>query len=286
MKIKEMVFDLKPVNWIKGIFMVLIGILNTRYTIGIGRVASNIFIGLPTYFLISISMMLTVLIFKISSESSENNLKNVKRIGFIFGVVFLISYILSIYYVIVLNLNCFSLILVALIGAFLILSVYYLRNWEKKSLLIHIIESLSYSFGIIYGAILNTIMIPLYIFLFFMAAFLTQFSKDIITSYKYLAQEREKTDLSFPITFGVQKAQKIAFIFELIIIISLILPLFIGIYNAIMYLISMIFMVIIFGVISLLTLKLNLELKYRRFMNLLFKAGIFFEILSFTLGSF
>ena len=286
MIIKEIIFNLKPINWIKGISMVLIGILNTRYTIGIGRVANNIFIGLPTYFLISISMMLTVLIFKISSEFSENNLKNVRKIGLILGILFLISYILSIYYVIILNLNCLSLILVALIGAFLILSVYYLRNWEKKSLLIHIIESLSYSLGIIYGAVLNNILLPIYVILFFIAAFLTQFSKDVITSFKYLAKEREKTELSFPITFGTQKVQRIAFVLELIIIISLLLPLFLGIYNVILYLIPMIFTLIIFGVISLLTFMLDFERKYRRFINLLFKAGIFFEILSFILCSF
>ncbi|MFX0057468.1 MAG: hypothetical protein ACFE85_17175 [Candidatus Hodarchaeota archaeon] len=286
MKIKEIIIALKPVNWFKGAFMVLIGILNTRLLLGIGRVANNIFIGLPTYFLISISMMLTVLIFKISSESSENTLKNVRRIGFFLGITYLISYSLSIYYVIVLNLNYLSLFIVALIGVFLLISIYYKRDWEKKSLLVHVIESLSYSFGIIYGGVLNTLMIPIYIYLFFAAAFLTQFCKDIITSYKYVAKDRVKNELSFPITFGIQKTQQVAFILELIIILSLLLPLFIDIYNAIMYLIPMIFMLVIFGVISFLTLKLDLEHKYRRFMNLLFKAGIFFEILAFILASF
>ncbi|MFX1590315.1 MAG: hypothetical protein ACFFC1_19455, partial [Promethearchaeota archaeon] len=153
MKIKEIIFNLKPVNWIKGILMVLIGILNTRYTIGIGRVAFNIFLGLPTYFLLSISLMLTVLILKISSESDQKTLKNVRRIGLILGIAYFISYSLSIYYVIVLNLNYLSLFLVAVIGVCLILSIYYKRNWKKKSLLIHFIESLSFSFGIIYGVI-------------------------------------------------------------------------------------------------------------------------------------
>jgi len=285
-KIKEIIFTLKPINWIKGIFMVLIGILNTRYFIGIGRVASNIFIGLPTYFLLSISMMLTVLIFKISNKSSENNITIVRRIVIVLGIVFTISYSLSIYYVVILNLNYLSLFLVALIGAFLIISIYYLRNSEKKSLLIHIIGSLSYAFGIIYGAALNIIILPLYVYLFFTAVFLTQFSKDVITSYKYLAKEREREEFSFPITFGVQRTQKIAFIFQLIIIISLLIPLFTGIYNPIMYLIPMILMVIILGITSLMTLKLDFERKYRRFINLLFKTVIFFEILSLILASF
>ena len=62
--IKNDIIDLKPVIWIKSIFMVIIGVETTRIGIGIGRINANIYYGSLIFSLIAISGMMVVFILK------------------------------------------------------------------------------------------------------------------------------------------------------------------------------------------------------------------------------
>jgi len=53
MNIKDAIVILRPVNDIMGSLTVIIGILNTRIDVGIGKLIINIILGILTYFFIA-----------------------------------------------------------------------------------------------------------------------------------------------------------------------------------------------------------------------------------------
>ena len=68
---KDYFYGMKPYSWFKGSTLVLLGLLLSRWEVGIGRLDMNIYFGLPIYFLVASSVMLVSLILKIE-ETSDN----------------------------------------------------------------------------------------------------------------------------------------------------------------------------------------------------------------------
>ena len=149
--IKKWLFDLKPVIWIKSVFMVLIGLETTRFSIGVGRVNINIYFGSFIFALMAVAGILVVLALKVR-DRKEKGAENVqfKRIWVICVLLFNIAFGLAIFHSIVYNLDVLNLFLLAFLGIFWFIALYYGQDWKYKGIVGSLIVSLSFSFDLIY----------------------------------------------------------------------------------------------------------------------------------------
>ncbi len=286
-KRKDYVYGMKPYGWIKGSVLTFLGLLLTRWGIGNGRVTFNIYFGLPIYFLIASSTLLVSLVLKI--ENGERFQQAIKKLNVSIIILFSLGFGTSIYYTILYNLGLLNLFILAIIGAVLILSAFFGRDWSYKSYLANILISLAISLGLIYGAALNTMMIPLSVFLFFGIIFLLQFSKDLINESKNEEKYKNAGADSLALTLGAKKTQIISFTSDLIIILFMILPIILNsalIHSLLLYIVSMIITVIIIGLATALTFLMKAEKTYYRLVKNLLKLGMFFVFTSIFLASF
>ena len=289
MKKKDYVYGMKPFNWIKGSVLVFIGMLITRWGVGYGRFSINVNFGLPIYFLIACSGMLVALTLKIEESLDERKSLKHKKLEITSAVLYVAAFITSIVHTIYYNLEILNVFFLAFIGVLWFLSELYGKTWKKKNFLANILISLSFSLGIIYGATLNVVAIPLSIFVFFGATFLLQFSKDLINESKNEEKYNRAGASSLALALGAEKTQKISFIIDLIVILLFILPIIpnlFGILSLVLYLIPMIITVILLGIAALLTYKMNAGKNYYRIIKILLKIGMFFAFTTIYLAYF
>jgi 4-hydroxybenzoate polyprenyltransferase len=289
MNIKKWLFDLKPVIWVKSIFMVLIGLETTRFGVGIGRVNTNIYYGSLIFALMSVAGILVVLALKVR-DREEKGAKNVKfkRIWIICIIIFGVAFGLAIIHSILFNLDSLNLFLLAFLGIFWFLILYYGPDWKYKAIIGSIIVSLSFSFGLIYGASLNVTLIPPVIYLFFGAAFMLQLSKDLINECKHFERDSREGSKTFANTIGKPKAQQYSWIFDIIVIVFLLIPIIPGFPNILVHFIYMILAlitVIFVGIAAFLTFRMSEEKTYYRSIKILLRFGMFFVFLAFILAN-
>jgi len=288
--IKNYISDLKPVIWIKSIFMVLIGLETTRFGVGIGRVNTNIYFGSIIFVLMAISGLLVVLILKSKRKEGDNRrFDYFKTSSIICASVFGVAFGLAIYYTIIYNLETLNLFLLAFLGIFWFISIYYGKDWKYKGILGNIIISVSFSFGLIYGASLNITFIPAIIYLFFGATFFLQISKDLINDCKHIERDDKEGYQSFAITIGEEKAQKLSMILNILVILFLIIPTFPefpNIFGQTLYTILIIIMIIFLGIAAFLTFRMSNERKHYRIVKVLLRCGMFLIFAAFVLANF
>ena len=285
---KDYFRGMKFFNWIKGSVLVFIGLLITRWEVGVGRFGINIYFGLPIYFLIASSGMLVALILKIE-ESSERKKLKFRKLEISSAVLYLIAFITAIVHTIYYNLEALNIFLLAFIGIVWFLSIFYGKTWNKRNILANVLISISFSLGIIYGAAINTSVIPISIFVYFGVVSLLQFSKDLMNESKNEEKYKRAGAYSLASTLGAEKTQKISFFLDLVIIILLVLPLiynFVGILSMLFYMIPMIIVVVLLGVAAFLTYKMNAEKTYYRTVKALSKVGMFFVFTGLILAYF
>jgi 4-hydroxybenzoate polyprenyltransferase len=289
MKKKDQVYGMKPFNWIKGSVLVFLGILITRWGIGVGRFSTNIFFGLPIYFLIASSGMLISLSLKIEEAPDERKSLKYKKLEISSALLYIAGFITSLVYTLNYNLGILNLFFLAFIGVGWFLSAMYGKTWKRKSLLANILISSSFSLGIIYGASLNVVVIPLSIFLFFGTTFLLQFSKDLINESKNQQEYKRAGANSLALTLGAEKTKKLSLVLDLVILVLLILPvipILFGILSLLLYLIPMIIAVALLGIAAFLTYKMNTEKTYYKTIKRLLKIGMFFVFTCIYLADF
>ncbi|QEE17488.2 hypothetical protein DSAG12_03325 [Promethearchaeum syntrophicum] len=282
---KEIFRTLKPFNWMAASILTLFGILNTRMEIGMGRVSINIYIGVPTYFLLAISGMLLALWLQSMDEETTNELKNPLLILIFCGIFYSSAFVLALLHSIIYDIGVFNIISMILIGIIWNLSIFFGKKMENRSTLVIIISSFSFSFGFFYGATLNGWNIPFYIILFFIAGFSLQFSKEVIRSFK--VRKNEKADQINPLIkiYGPIKTQRNAFYAQIVTIICITLPIFLNIYNSTLYLIPMLIVIFCDGIAAFLTFSLKLDEKYNPAIMILLRISVFIAFLMFLLGS-
>jgi len=286
--IKNKIKELKPVIWIKSIFMVLIGLETTRFGVGIGRVKINVYYGSFIFVLIAISGMIVVFLLK--EKPRDEKARSIDMVIITFSVLFYgIAFGLAVYHTIAYNLESLNLFLLAFVGIFWFLSLYYGRAWRYKAILKNIIISVSFSFGLIYGASLNTTLIPTIIYLFFGAVFLLQISKDLINECKHIDREDKESFMSIAIIIGEEKSQKLSMILDILIILFLIIPIFPdfpNIFAQTFYMIVIVITIAFLGASAFLTFRMNAEKKYYRIVKILLRCGMFLIFLAFILANF
>jgi 4-hydroxybenzoate polyprenyltransferase len=284
---KDYVYGMKPYGWIKGSVLTFLGLLLTRWGIGNGRVTFNIYFGLPIYFLIASSTLLVSLVLKIEDE--ERLQQAIKKIEISSAILFSLAFGTAIYHTLFYNLELLNLFILAIIGALLILSTFFGKNWKHKSFLANVLIGLAISLGIIYGAALNRTFIPISVFLFFGTVFLLQFSKDLINESKNEEKYKTARVNSLALILGPRKTQIISLSSEIIVILFIILTIVLNstlIHSVFLYILSMIITAIIIGLAAILTFLMKAEKTYYRLVKNLLRVGMFFVFATIFLASF
>lgn len=290
MKFKDAIEILRPVNDLMGSLTVIIGILNTRAGIDPITLLLNIILGVITYFFMAGSGMVINDYYDIEIDKINRperpiprgsiTLKQAKFLWILtsllgIGIALLHSLLFNIGY-----LNIIIAILFAFIG-------WLYAAWGKKSGFIgNIIVSVSFSIGLIYGAVLNNSNIPPYIYFFFLTAFFLLLSREIIKGCEDIEGDKSQGVKTLAIQIGVKKSTKISLIFALLAIVFFILPYFTNILNRFLFLISMIFGLATVLYTIALMLKRNLVRKDFKKISFLLKISMFLGLIAFIFASF
>lgn len=265
--------------------MVLIGISHTRFGIGVGRVNINIIFGLPLFSIMTASGMLmaSALIF-LNRETEPPDLKS-KKLTLLGAILFLSAVLISIFHTFFYNLNFLNLLLLSILGTLWALSLYYGKNSEYKGFLAFGIISVSISYGIIYGAALNTFLIPIYIYFLFAGTFALQFSKDLITNFKNKSEKDSNGIFYISFSLDDTKIQRISLLSNLIALLCFLVPYFLNIINSMLYIIFIIPTLLLIAIAVILHMLMNTEKSYYKTIRLLLRACLFLSILAMILGS-
>ncbi|MBY8985112.1 MAG: geranylgeranylglycerol-phosphate geranylgeranyltransferase [Candidatus Lokiarchaeota archaeon] len=289
MKFKDTIEILRPINGLMGGLTVIIGILNTRIDIDLFTLVFNIIFGILTYFFISGSSMVINDYYDIEIDKINRPERPIprgsitlKQAKILWIITILIGTILSIIHSLLFNIGY----LVPIIVVFMAFIGWLYAAWGKKSgFLGNIIVGVSFSIGLIYGAMLNNSFIPPYIYYFFLTSFFLLLSREVIKGCEDVEGDKNEGVRTLAIRIGIKKSTMVSMIFAIIAIVFYILPLF-TVINQLLFLISMVFglAVVLFAVI--LMLKGNLVNKDFKKVSLLLKIGAFLGLLTFLLASF
>jgi len=289
MKFKDSIEILRPINGLMGGLTVIIGILNTRIGILPLTLIFNIIFGVLTYFFISGSSMIINDYYDIEIDKINRPERpiprgsiSLKQAKILWVSTILIGIILSIIHSLLFNIG----FLVPIIVVFMAFIGWFYAAWGKKSGFIgNIIVGISFSIGLIYGAVLNNSGIPLYIYYFFLTSFFLLISREVIKGCEDVEGDKKEGVKTLAIRIGIKKSTTISMIFAVVAVVFYILPYF-TVINQLLFLISMIFglAVVLFAII--LMLKGNLVNKDFKKVSLFLKIGAFLGLITFLLASF
>lgn len=291
MKIRDAIEIIRPVNCIMGSLTVIIGILNTRTGVDTFLLVITLILGILTYFFIAGSGMIINDIYDFNSGIDVINRPNrpipsgritVPQAKFLFFLMSGIGIIFSIIHSLIFTLGFLNIIL-ALFFAFM---GWAYSAWGKKQGFIgNIIVGISFSIGLIYGAVLNSSIVPTYIYFFFLTSFFLLLSREIVKGCEDIEGDKKEGVKTLAIKFGIKKSIFISIVFDICAIIFFILPLFTDIINPMFFFISMIFglIVVIHALIS--SFHKNLNKKDFKKISLSLKIGAFFGLITFILAS-
>jgi geranylgeranylglycerol-phosphate geranylgeranyltransferase len=290
MKFKDTIEILRPINGLMGSLTVIIGILNTRAGIDPLLLISNLILGVITYFFISGSGMVINDYYDVEIDKINRPERPIprgsitlKQAKILWLITIIISVILAFFHSLFFHIGYLNFILVV----FFVFIGWLYAAWGKKSGFFgNIIVSISFSVGLIYGAILNNSNVPLYIYFFFLTSFFLLLSREVIKGCEDIEGDKNEGVKTLAIRIGPKKSTYISLIFAVSAIIFFILPYFTPILNPILFLISMAFglIVVLFAVI--LMLKQNIVKKDFKKISLLLKLGAFLGLIAFIFASF
>ncbi|MFX0187199.1 MAG: geranylgeranylglycerol-phosphate geranylgeranyltransferase [Candidatus Hodarchaeota archaeon] len=280
---------MRPVNCLMGSLTVIIGILNTRAGLPLDILIINIILGVLTYYFIAGSGMIINDIYDLQIDkinrperpipSGSVSLTQAKVLFFLtLGIGIMISIIHSLIF----SLGIFNITLAIFFG---FIGWLYSAWGKKQGFIGNIIVSISFSIGLIYGAILNSSIIPIYIYYFFLTSFFLLLSREIVKGCEDIEGDKTKGVKTLAIKLGTKKAIVISIIFEILAILFFILPLFTDIINPILFMILMIFGLLVVGFALILSLRKTLERKDFKKISLILKVGAFLGLIAFIFAS-
>ncbi|MFX1235684.1 MAG: geranylgeranylglycerol-phosphate geranylgeranyltransferase [Promethearchaeota archaeon] len=289
MKLKDIIEILRPINDIMGSFTVVIGILNTRIDIPVDLIIMNIILGAITYFFIAASGMVINDIYDIEIDKINRPQRpipsgriSIHQAKIIFFITYGLGIVISVFHSLFFRLGFLNIILVVFFG--FIGWVY--AKWGKKSGFFgNLIVSVSFSIGLIYGAILNNALIPSYIYFFFLTSFFLLLSREVIKGCEDIEGDRELNVKTLAILIGIKKSTKMAITFSFLAIIFFILPNLTPIISPTLFLISMIFGLAVVGYATILMFYSKSERENFKKISLFLKVGAFLGLLAFLLAS-
>ena len=289
MKFKDAIEILRPINDIMGSLTVIIGILNTRTGIGIERIIINIILGALTYFFIAGSGMVINDIYDIEIDKINRPERPIPRgaitlsqAKYLFAGTLALGITISIIHNIIFNLQFLNVIIATIFG----FMGWVYAKWGKKSGFFgNLIVSFSFSTGLVYGAILNSSLIPIYIYFFFFNSFFLLLSREVIKGCEDIEGDKKLGVNTLAIKIGLKRTPYISMTFAFLAILFFIFAAFTELLNQIAFSISMIFGILVVFYAAILMFNKNLEKKDFSKISLLLKVGAFLGLIAFLLAS-
>ena len=289
MKIKDAIGILRPINDIMGSLTVIIGILNTRTGIGFERIIINIILGALTYFFLAGSGMVINDIYDIEIDKINRPERPIPRgaitlsqAKYLFAGTLVLGITISIIHSIIFNLQFLNVIIATFFG----FMGWVYAKWGKKSGFFgNIIVSFSFSIGFVYGAILNSTLIPIYIYFFFFNSFFLLLSREVIKGCEDIEGDKTLGVNTLAIKIGLKRTPYFSMTFAFLAMLFFILAAFTELLNRIAFSISMIFGILVVFYAAILMINKNLDKKDFSKISLLLKLGAFLGLIAVILAS-
>ena len=273
-----------------GTLAVIIGILNTRTGVVPLTLILNIIFGILIYFFIAGSGMVINDYYDIEIDKINRPERpiprgsvSLKQAKLLWLTTILIGIILAFIHSLLFGIGFLNVIIVA----FFAFIGWLYAAWGKKSGFIgNIMVGISFSIGLIFGAVLNSFNIPIHIYLFFLTSSFLLIAREIIKGCEDIEGDKEEGIKTLAIQIGIKKATMVSFIFAFLAIICFALVVFTKILNLLLFLISMAFGVIVVIISAILMLKRNLDRSDFKKISLFLKIGAFLGLIAFLFASF
>ncbi|MHA1104428.1 MAG: geranylgeranylglycerol-phosphate geranylgeranyltransferase [Promethearchaeota archaeon] len=289
MKLKDTIEILRPINCLMGALTVIIGLLNTRTSVSLPLLLSNLILGTLTYIFLAGSGMVINDFYDYEIDKINRPQRPIPRgsvslnqAKILFFTYLSIGLLLSVLNVLIFNLNYIIIIIAAFFG---FIGWIYAKWGKKSGFPGNIIVSISFSIGMIYGALLNSSMIPIYIYYFFLTAFFLLLSREIIKGCEDIEGDKKEGVKTLAIRIGTKRSITFAMISSLLAVIFFILPLFTNVINPVLFLITMSSGLIIVAFSIYLMIKTNMERNDFKRVSLFLKIGALLGLLSFVFAS-
>ncbi len=289
MKFKDAIEIIRPINCLMGSLTVFIGLLNTRTGVSFDILVINIILGVLTYFFIAGSGMIINDIYDLSIDSVNRPERvlpsgriTIKQARILFVLTLGIGICLAVINNLLFMLDIYNILLAIGFG---FIGWLYAAWGKKQGFIGNIIVSISFSIGLIYGALLNSSVIPSYIYFFFLTSFFLLISREIVKGCEDIEGDKEEGVKTLAIKLGIRKAIAISIVFEICAIVFFILPIFTDIINPIFFMISMFFgiIVVFFAMVS--SFRKNFTKDNLKKISLLLKIGALLGLFAFILAS-
>jgi geranylgeranylglycerol-phosphate geranylgeranyltransferase len=290
MKVKDAFEILRPLNCLMGSLTVIIGILNTRVGVDSFALIINIILGIFTYFFLAGSGNVINDYYDVEIDKINRPERPIPRGSITLNQAKIIWLITALVGIVIAILHSFLFkigYLNIIIAVFMAFTGWLYAAWGKKSGFIgNIIVSVSFSIGLVYGAILNSSNVPFYIYYFFLTSFFLLLSREIIKGCEDIEGDKKEGVKTLAIRIGIEKSTRTSMTFGILAIIFFILPYFTDIINRIFFLISMVFGlgVVIYAVIIM--MKRNLVRRDFKKVSLILKLGAYLGLIAFLFASF
>lgn len=289
MNFKDAIEITRPINCLMGALTVLIGLLNTRFSVPLDKLIINIILGVITYIFLAAAGNIINDIYDIEIDKVNRPNRpiprgsiSLKQAKGLFFLSLIVGIILSFINTLIFSLIPINLALAILFG--FIAWVY--AKWGKKSGFFgNIIVGVSFSIGLVYGAFLNGSTIPPYILYFFLTAFSLLVAREIIKGCEDIEGDKNQGVKTLAIKIGIKNSRNLAIIFSFTAIIFFILPILTNILNPILFIIFMILGLIEVAYTIFLMLTSKLEKEDFKKISLFLKIGMFIGLLAFLFAS-
>ena len=289
MNLKDAIEILRPINCVMGSLTVIIGILNTRTGVDLITLIFNLILGILTYFFIAGAGMVINDIYDVEIDKVNRPERPIpsgritlKQAKILWGSTSLIGFGIALLHSIFFNLGYLNVIIVVI---FVLVGWLYAAWGKKSGFPGNLIVSFSFSIGLVYGAVLNSSNVPLYIYYFFLTSFFLLLSREVIKGCEDVEGDKKEGVKTLAIMIGNKKATIFSMIFSILAIIFFILPIFTSIINPLLFLISMIVGLADVAIAVGLMMKSNLEKSDLKKISLLLKVGAFLGLIAFVFAS-
>jgi len=289
MNLKDSIEIMRPINCLMGTLTILIGLLNTRTGISFNILLINIILGVLTYFFLAGAGMVINDFYDYEIDKINRPQRPIPRgsitltqAKLLYIIYLLIGISLSVFNVLIFSLNYF-VIIIALI--FSLIGWLYAKWGKKSGFLGNIIVSVSFSIGMIYGALLNSSYVPIFIYFFFFTSLFLLLSREVIKGCEDIEGDKIEGVKTLAIRIGIKNSTIFAMIFASLAIAFYIFSLFLNTINPILYFIFMIFGTLIVASSIFLMFRSNIDKKDFKIISLLLKIGAFLGLLTFLLAS-
>jgi len=265
---------------VKGSIMAIIGVLISRVNIGIEQFITNLIFAPIAYLFIAISGLTVIKILQITQASTNNSKINLKQALALFGSIYVVGIVLTVVNVVLYSLNTFVIIYIVIIEVLWVsLGLLAYKNKINTAFACVTIVSLVFTLGIIYGALLNTLTIPLSIYFILITASFLQSAREFIKSYD--KKNRGGGFITINNEEQRDKTLKLSLIFQILSSAFFIITAFSNIAYPVLYIFVMIIGLIFIGAAMVLTFKSIKEKRDYLRTSWLLKYGILMELIAF-----